>query len=77
VIVLVGVIGEDVVDPHANHFQIGMIDVTGIPAVDERFGELPCDVDFFVELSEWEKSGIAGNLLFRGHHHNRLGCAKI
>ena len=77
VIVLVGVVGEDAVDSHTNHFQIGMLDIARIPPIDECFGELFCESEHFVELSEWKQSGVAGNLFFRWHYHNLLGCAKI
>ena len=76
-VVLVGVVGEDAVHPHPRHLQKGVIDVAGMSAVGEGFGELPCQAELLVELAEGEQSGVAGNLVGRGHYHNRLGCEKI
>ena len=42
VIVLVGVVGENAVDPHACHFQKAMIEVTDVPPISQGFDELPC-----------------------------------
>ena len=39
--------------------------------------QLPRQPDPLVKLAERQQPGIAGNLVRRGHYHNRLGCEKI
>jgi hypothetical protein len=54
-----------------------MIDVADVPPIRQGFGKLPRQSDPLVELAERQQPGIAGNLVRRGHYHNRLGCEKI
>ena len=76
-VVLVGVVGEDAVHPHAGHLQKGMIDAAPAPPVGRALGKLSGEPDPLVELAERQQPGIAGNLNRRGHYHNRLRCEKI
>ncbi len=59
-IVLVLVIGEDAVDPLADHAQHGLARERRIAAVVEGVGELLGESDSVVELPHREEPGIAG-----------------
>ena len=76
-VVLVGVVGQDAVHPHASHLQKGVIDAADLPPICQSLGKLSRQADPLVELAEWQQPGVAGNLVRRGHYHNRLGCEKI
>ena len=77
VVVLVGVVGEDAVDPHPGHLQEGMIDVADVPPIGQGFGKLPRQPQPLVQLAERQQPGIAGNLGRRGLYHNRPRAEKI
>ena len=55
----------------------GVVDVADVPSIGESFGKLPRQPELFVQLAERQEPGVAGNLVRRGHYHNRFECEKI
>jgi hypothetical protein len=60
VVVLVLVVGEDAVDPLADHAQERLAGEPGVAWVVQRGGELLGEADAVVELPDGQEPGIAG-----------------
>ena len=77
VIVLVGVVGQNAEDPHANHLQERVILEWLMPRVVECPRKRLGQTDLFVELANRQQTGVTGQLSRRRFDHNRLGAQKI
>jgi hypothetical protein len=52
VIVLIGVVGQDAVDPHPGQFEKRVTDVPNVPPIDQGLCKLPGEPDLLVEFPE-------------------------
>ena len=77
VVVLIGVIGENAVQPHPRHFGEGMVHVRGMAGIVQGRDELCGESDSLVELPNRQQSGIAGQLGVRRLDNDRLTRKKI
>ncbi len=59
VVVLVGVVGQDAVHPHADHFQERVTDVADVPPVGEALGQLPVSPN---RSSSWRNGSSPASL---------------
>ena len=76
-VILIRVVGQNAVHPHADHFHERVIDVAGVSRIRQRLGKLKRKPKLLVELPQRQKPRIAGNLFRRELYHNRLRCEKI
>jgi hypothetical protein len=60
VIILIFVAGDDAKDSHAGHFEVGMIDASGITRIVQGVCELLREANAMIELSEEEQPRIGG-----------------
>ncbi len=64
-IVLILAVSEDTEDPLPNHTQQRMASEEGAPRVLDRRGELLCELNPAIELTDWQQTGIAGQRCVR------------
>ena len=74
VVVLVGVVGQDAIDPHADHFGKGVLGGILPARVVQGRGELCGQADPLVELADRQQARVTGQLgRFRADDHCLLG----
>ena len=77
VVVLVGVVGQDAVDPHADHFQKGMRARLGVAGVVEGGGKLSGQAELLVQLPDRQQPRVAGQLSLLRLDDNGLTIEEI
>ena len=60
VVILIFVIGEDAVNPLADHGKEAVCSEVGISPVVKHFGDLTGEADLIVELPDGDQAAIAG-----------------
>ena len=75
-IVLIGVAGQNAVDPHPGHFRETVIDEGTESRIAKCGGELGRQPDLLVELPNRQQAGIARQMLLNRLDDNRFRAQK-
>ena len=77
VVVLVGIVGQDAVDPHADHLQKRMGADVRVAGIIEGGRELGGQAELLVQLPDRQQPGVAGQLCLLRFNDDRLMIEEI